>query len=197
MATHMRIVWAFLCLALLTGGFAPVAQADARGGSGTVTTFGVGPVYFNISGPRDVGAFAGNPDRIVYQDQYGNASNLAHSTYAIWEFRYPAGGYTYYSFYYGQEGWLLAEFDTTLERFHTVRGTRVGMTYAQARRRENRPFAHGCIDSGFWRFHIGAYGHLYSMVVGVNPGQRVHALHAFGPTPLPRCKPLPVELTFT
>lgn len=182
---HMRILCAFLSLALLTGGFVLVAQADANGGSGTVTTFNVGPVYFNSSGPENVVAFAGNPDRIVYQDQYGNPSNFANSTYAILEYSYPAGGYTHYSFYWDGQEWLLEQFDTTLERFHTVRGTRVGMTYAEARRRENRPYGSECIDGGFWRFHTDDYGQLYSMVVGVNPGQRVHALHAFGPNPLP------------
>jgi hypothetical protein len=48
-----------------------VAEADARGGSGTVTTFGVGPLTFDVSGLGDVAAFAGEPDKIVYQDNQG------------------------------------------------------------------------------------------------------------------------------
>jgi hypothetical protein len=57
------------------------------------------------------------------------------------------------------------------------------MSYAQAKRKENRRWSGGCWDSGFWRFHK-LDGSNYAMVVAVNNGQRVHALHAFGPHPL-------------
>jgi hypothetical protein len=132
-------------------------------------------------------SWAGNPDRIVYWDQSGSPTRVSYgdAAFAIAQYHYPANGYTWYDFYWDGSEWLLGEFDTTLERFHTERGTRVGMSYSEARRRENRPRGGGCIDSGFWRFHYGADGGLYSMVIGVNRGQRVHALHAYGPNALP------------
>lgn len=68
-------------------------------------------------------------------------------------------------------------------RFHTIRGTRVGMTYAEAKRREPRPWPAGCWNSRVRRQHQVA-GSWYAVVGGVYKGKRVHALHAFGPHPL-------------
>jgi hypothetical protein len=179
---QLRSVLATLVLAL-----AVAAPAAARGGGGTVTTFGVGPLSFDLSTSNDVLSWAGNPDRIVYWDQNGSPTRVSYgnAAFAIAQYNYAAHGYISYGFYWDGSEWLLGEFDTTLERFHDERGTRVGMSYGEARRRENRPLAGGCLDSGLWRFHYGADGELYSMVVGVNRGQRVHALHAYGPNPLP------------
>ena len=56
------------------------------------------------------------------------------------------------------------------------------MTYIQAKKRERAPYIHGCIDSGFWHFRDS---HRYDLVIGVNPGHRVHALHAAGPGTVP------------
>lgn len=158
--------------------------AAARGGSGTVSVDGVGPLLFDISSPSDLRDFAGRPDRVTFWDQNGAPTISANASWEIWQYHYPNHGYTWYSFNWDGSEWVLEEFDTTLERFHTARGTRVGMSYAEARRCEHRTFSGGCIDAGLW--HIRRQnGQLYSLVVGVNPGQPVHALHSFGPSPLP------------
>ena len=117
------------------------ASASARGGSGTVTTFGVGPLSLELSTSDDVFNWAGRADRVYYLDQYGSTVRLSSGTaaFAVMEYDYSAGGYTDYSLYWDGSSWIFGEFDTTIQRFHTERGTRVGMSYAEARRRENRP----------------------------------------------------------
>jgi hypothetical protein len=157
------------------------APAQAWGGGGTVTMFGVGPLKFDHSTPDDLAHFAGDPDTIVYWDQYGMPTNASNAEWAIAKYHYLGHHlYTWYSFWWDGADWVLEQFDTTLKRFHTDRGTRVGMTYAQAKHRENRPWSGGCIDVGLHRYRrVG--GDIYELLVGVDRGKHVHALHAMGP----------------
>jgi hypothetical protein len=169
----------------LAASLAVAAPADASwGGYGTVTTFGVGPLSFDYSGPSDVTAFAGKPDKVTYSDQYGVPTGAGNAEWALTEYHFPSHGYTAYDFWWDGSEWRLEEFDTTLQRFHTVRGTRVGMNYAEAKRREGRPWSGRCY-SGISHEHKrdGSY---YSLVVGVERGKRVYALYGFGPHP-PLC----------
>jgi hypothetical protein len=176
---------AIACVCIALGALcAPVvAQAANKGGSGEVTTSGVGPLRLNASSPAAVRAFAGQPDHVTYWDRYGVDTTSSKATWAIWDYRFSGGGYARYSFVRGARGWVFEQFDTTLKRFYTARATRVGMTYAQAAARERVRWSGGCIDSGFWHYRDG---YRFAVLVGVLPGARVHALHAIGPRP-PLC----------
>jgi hypothetical protein len=169
-------------LAALTATLIIVAPAAARGGGGTVTALGVGPLRFDYSTSDDVEAWAGSPDKVSYTDQYGAPTNPDNATYATEEFHYPGNGYTYYSFWWDGSEWLFEQFDTSLQRFQTIRGSKVGMSYGQARRREKVPWTSGCW-SGFRHDHQLA-GQSYEVLVDVYvQGKRVNALDAFGPHP--------------
>lgn len=173
-----RVAIALTAAVLLA--LAPQA-AQAKGGSGSVSTYGVGPLRLNVSGPNAARRFAGNPDHVKFFDENGNPSNLRNSVWAEWSYAFPAHGYVDIWFWWSGTSWLFEQFDTSLERFHTVRGTRVGMTYAQARARERIAFSPGCVDEGFWRTRGHGLNGYYAYLVGINPGQRVHALRALGP----------------
>ena len=165
-------------LTLLTGtGGAAQRGSFVKGGSGVVSTHGVGRQHFESSTPASIRAFAGRPDSIVYWNKLGQPTGRSHAVWQLWTYSFDGGGYARYSFHGGAGRWVFSRFDTDRKNFLTVRGTRVGMTYSQAKRRERVPFMGGCIDSGFWHFH----GQRYAYIVGVNRGQRVHALHAYGP----------------
>jgi hypothetical protein len=157
--------------------------AIAKGGSGKVSTYGVGPLRLNVSGPNAARRFAGKPDHVSFENLMGLPSVPAHAAWEDWTYHFPAHGYVDISFWWSGHAWLFEQFDTNLQRFHTARGTGVGMTYGQAAARERVPWSGGCTDSGFWHYRRH---YSYAYVVGVSAGQRVRALHATGPHP-PLC----------
>jgi hypothetical protein len=174
------ILTTMTCLTLLSPAGAATQRKFERGGSGVVTTYGVGGLHFEVANAAAVRAFAGRPDSVVYWNSQGIPTTRPSN--AVWEiFQYgsDSGSYATYSFHHTDGRWLFAQFDTNRKDFRTARGTRVGMTYAEAKTQERgAQYIAGCVDAGFWRFRDG---NRYALVVGVNPGQRVHALHAWGP----------------
>lgn len=153
-----------------------------RGGSGVVSTYGVGAHHFETTSPAVIRAFAGAPNSVQYLNRTGEPSAPRHAVWKIWTYSFAGGSYVQYSFHRSNGEWHFSEFNTNRTQFRTPGGTRVGMTYAQAKNREHAPYIDGCIDSGFWHFRDG---HRYDLVIGVNPGHRVHALHAAGPGTVP------------
>jgi hypothetical protein len=79
----MKQLWSVLATLVLA--LAVAAPAAARGGGGTVTTFGVGPLSFDLSTSNDVLSWAGNPDRIVYWDQNGSPTRVSYGNAAFGE----------------------------------------------------------------------------------------------------------------
>lgn len=152
------------------------------GGSGVVSTYGVGGHHFETTAPAGIKAFAGAPNSVQYLNRSGGSSGPKDAVWEIWTYRFTGGSYVQYSFHRSHGKWHFSEFDTTRKQFTTPGGTRVGTTYAQAKKRERAPYIQGCIDSGFWHFRDH---HRYDLVIGVNPGERVHALHAAGPGMVP------------
>jgi hypothetical protein len=165
-------------LALVPPTGAASKHSSVRGGSGVITTYGVGPHHFEVAKPAGIRAFAGGPNSIRYENKLGQPTDSRHAVWEIWTYRFAGGRYAYYSFHHGQSGWRFVAIDTNRTQFTTARGTRVGMSYAEAKKREDVSYLGGCIDAGFWHFRDG---HRYAVVVGVNRGQPVHALHAYGP----------------
>lgn len=155
---------------------------DARGGSGVVSTYGVSTHHFETTTPAGIRAFAGAPNVVAYLNRTGGSSGPKGAVWQIWTYQFAGGSYVQYAFHRSHAKWHFSEFNTTRKQFRTPGGTRVGMTYAQAKKREGAPYIQGCIDSGFWHFRDG---HRYELIIGVNPGQRVHALHAAGPGTVP------------
>jgi hypothetical protein len=142
----------------------------------------VGQQRFEIARPADIRAFAGTPNSIHYQNKLGEATGSKRAVWEIWTYRFGGGGYVYYGFHSAHGNWRFVEIQTNRQQFQTARGTRVGMSYAQAKQREDVPYTAGCIGSGFWHFRKG---HRYAVIVSVNPGQSVSGLAAYGPSPLP------------
>lgn len=162
------------------------ASADSsgvRGGSGVITTYGVGPHRFEVAHPRQIRVFAGRPNSRTYENKLGEPTTSRTAVWQIWRYSFSGGGYVYYSFHRSSGIWVFVEVDTNRTQFSTAHGTRVGMSYAEARMRDGGSYVHGCIDSGFWHFRDR---HRYAVIVGVARGQSVHALHAYGPG-LPLC----------
>jgi hypothetical protein len=182
----MKKLGAVLAALAATLVIAPAASAG-WGGGGTVTAFGVGPLEFDFSTSDDVAAWAGYPDKIVYWDEYGIPTSASNAHWEITQYHYPGHGYTWYSFVWDGSEWLFEQFDTSLQRFQSIRGTKVGMTYWQAQRNERVPWHAGCGPGGF--FHERKVdGQWYAVGVevdGPNPqSHRVTGLHAFGPQAL-------------
>lgn len=169
-------------LALVATAGAASRAISVRGGSGVVSTYGVAKHLFGTTQPKGVRSFAGKPSAVEYLNKYGQSTSRKHAVWETLSYTYAGGTYVAYSFHRSQHKWLFAQFDTTRNQFRTARGTRVGMTYAQAKQREHVPYMEGCIDSGFWHFRDGTR---YAIIVGVKPGHRVHALHAYGRWKLP------------
>ncbi len=175
--SRSRIALALSFVLLLLSATHPTA-ALAKGGYGLVTLNGVGPLSFDNSTDVDVRAWAGRPDKVQWSTDGFNDGML----WRTFIYRFPRGGVVEYSFYlYPGEGWYFEEFHTTLERFRTRRGTRVGMSYTQARRREGVPESGGCIGGGFWHHEANAG----LLVATDNARTRVIFLDAQGPEPLP------------
>jgi hypothetical protein len=115
------------------------AAAAAKGGSGVVTPFRVGPVTMNRSTAADARAFAGNPDRVFQCVCSGG-------TFKTFIYRFSGHGQTSYAFKQFPDGsWRLEGFDTNLQRFRSQRGTRVGMTVGQAQHHERLSYRSGCV----------------------------------------------------
>ena len=123
-----------------------LASANVRGGAGGVVgPDKVGPLRLNHSTRNAVLAYAGKPTSHFYLDKVG--STTANLRRAVWE-ELGYGSSTQYWVWRAHAGspWLFNGFFTTSRRWHTAAGTRVGMTSAQARRRERVRF-HGWLLS--------------------------------------------------
>jgi hypothetical protein len=180
-ALAASILTATAGLALVpTTGAASNRSRGVRGGSGVITTHGVGAQRFEVAQLAAIRAFAGNPNSIQYQNKLGEPTSSKHAVWEIWTYQFASAGYVAYSFHHSSGRWVFVEIDTNRQQFQTARGTRVGMSYAEAKKREGVSYTPGCIDSGFWHFRDQ---HRYAVVVGVDRGQPVHALHGFGPHP--------------
>jgi hypothetical protein len=180
MALTASMMTAVAGLALVSSSGAASNRSGAvRGGSGVITTFGVGLHRFEVARPAGIRAFAGKPDSVQYENRVGNPSGRRGAVWEIWTYRFSGGRYVYYSFHRTRGGsWLFVEIETNRTQFETARGTRVGMSYAEAKKREDVPYIGGCPDSGFWHFRDQ---HRYAVAVGVNPGHSVYDLDASGP----------------
>jgi hypothetical protein len=177
-AIAAAIITALAGLAMVSPTGAASNRGSLRGGSGVITTYGVGSQRFKVAHPASIRAFAGNPTSVSYENKQGQTTSRRHAVWQIWTYQHSGGGYVNYSFHRTRGSWVFVQIDTNRKQFKTARGTRVGMSYAEAKRREHAPYIHGCLDSGFWHFRDQ---HRYAVIVGVNPGQSVHALHAYGP----------------
>lgn len=159
------------------------------GAGGVVSGHSVGPLKMNLSGPRALMRWAGNPSEVEYLDADGGSTIASLATWV--ELFYNGASPTRsagttYVFWWSAKGWRLEQFSTTLARFRTPGGTRVGMSYAQAKARERVPDSGGCVASGFW--HESARGRPYfgyvvslSWAHNVLRNQRVNELVAVGP----------------
>jgi hypothetical protein len=175
------IITAAAGLAVLPATGTASNHGAVRGGSGVITTYGVGTHRFEVTHRAGIRAFAGTPNSIRYENKLGEPTGSRRAVWEIWTYQFASGGYVSYSFHHTLGTWVFVEIDTNRTQFSTARGTRVGMSYAEAKMREGVPYLPGCIDSGFWHFRDA---HRYAVVVGVNRHQPVHALHGYGPDPL-------------
>lgn len=155
-----------------------------RGGYGLVTLDGIGPrshgsqaLTFDESKPPALRAFAGRASRVIVSR--GAAVNF-QAAEQLWIYAFPRQGRVFCTFVWSKEAdaWLLEGFGTTLERFHTARGSKVGMSLANARRREHLRLVIGCLG-GLWRYrkHPPAL-----LILSIN-GIRVQSIEAYGPNP--------------
>lgn len=110
------------------------ATGATRGGSGRVTLYGVGPLQFGSSSPSDLMSFAGKPDRVIPLPGYTSPATSYSAEDRFYAF--PDHGVVEYYFVNPNGYWVLAGFDTTLQRFHTAHGTHTGMSRGSAERRE-------------------------------------------------------------
>jgi hypothetical protein len=160
--------------------------ASAKGGYGLVTFDGVGPlsggiqpVQFDGSIPSDLRAFAGKPDSVSVLSGISVNNQAAEE---LWTYTFPSGGRTYYTFVWSDSvgDWLLEGFQTTLQRFRTIHGTKVGISFAQAERREHVPWFNGC-HTGFEHVRRNP---LALVEIATDPNKtHVTGLAAYGPTP--------------
>jgi hypothetical protein len=113
-----------------------------NGGSGVVSTDGsVGSLKFGVSTQADVEAFAGPPQSTT------GASIPGFPAYTALEYLcgVPASLWNCQTTYYlNTSTGLLEGFGTTSPNFHTSRGTTVGMSAAEAQRREDNKGSDGC-----------------------------------------------------
>jgi hypothetical protein len=152
-----------------------VSPAFAKGGQGLVTAYHVGPLDIDTSSPPDVRGFAGPPDSTSF------FNNGAGTEFMIFEYRFPFNGFTAYTFAGdGSGGWTLEQFQTTLQRFRTAHGTRVGMSVREAERREHLPFRSGCYSGLIRRWQGGQFNLILESSLS-----RVGSLYAQGPNPPP------------
>ena len=108
-----------------------------------MTTYGVGTHHFEIARPPGIRAFAGNPSSVEYWNKYGERSGSRTARWEIWRYRFTGGGYVDYSFQRRSGRWFFVQFETNRKQFITARGTRVGMTYNEAKAREGGSYMGG------------------------------------------------------
>ena len=77
-------------LAMVPPTEAAAARSIVRGGSGVVSTYGVGTHHFEVARPPGIRAFAGNPSSVEYLNKVGARSNSRSATWEIWRYRYTA-----------------------------------------------------------------------------------------------------------
>lgn len=158
--------------------------APHSGGYGLVTTSGVGPrvngsqvLQFATDDQSDVRAFAGSPTHTSFLR--GPSVNF-QAPEEVWTYRRRVGGSTSYTFVWGSDGWSLEGFYTTSRKFSTPGGTRVGMSFTEAARREGVRPARGCL-TGLWHRSAHPRG---ALGVDINAiSKKVAALSAYGPHP--------------
>jgi hypothetical protein len=135
---------------VLVLGVDDAAAGVTRGGFGRVTLDGVGPLQFGTSEPSDLGSFAGRPDRVDSLPGYSSPTT-SYSAEDL-SYAFPNHGAVEYYFVNPNGYWVLAGFETTLQRFHTARGTHTGMALGTAERREGiRQTTDTCIGPSLLR----------------------------------------------
>jgi hypothetical protein len=89
---------------------------------------------------------------------------------------------TSYGFARFSGDWLFESFFTTSRRFSTHRGTRAGMTYAKARRREPgaRYSGEDCLPPRLWYWKEGGFL-LELILTAERPAGRIKGLDVNGP----------------
>jgi hypothetical protein len=88
-----------------------------------------------VSTTDDLRRFAGRPSRRNLLSGGTTSDGTGYSVEALF-YRFPANGSATYYFANSGPGWVLDGFETTLDRFRTAHGSRVGMPLAEAERRE-------------------------------------------------------------
>jgi hypothetical protein len=153
--------------------------AAVKGGSGVVSTAGVGSHRFDHATSATITAFAGKPDYIIYWNKREKPSSKRHAVWQIWIYSFRHRERVWYTFHLSHGKWLFTQFESQRRtQFHTVRGTREGMTYAQAQSHEGVAYKRECLASGFWHFRDKKR---YAYAAAVSPGARVRTFVAYGP----------------
>jgi hypothetical protein len=165
-----------------------LARAVVWGGAGGVVNgHRVGPLWMNRSSPTAVARWAGRPSSVEYVDSQSEPTSPKRASFAQTYYNGAASDNakgTVYTFWRSSSGWRLTEFYTTLQRFRTPGGTRVGMGYTQAAERERVHATGGCVAAGFWHStppHQPYFGYLASLSGANFTSGHVEALFAFGP----------------
>ena len=154
-------------------------SAAVRGGSGVVSTSGVGSHHFERASINSITAFAGKPDDIIYWNKHEKSVHRRKAVWQIWVYSFRHRAFVWYTFHLHRGKWVFVQFESQRRtQFHTVRGTREGMTYSQAGSHEGVPYTRTCLASGFWHYRDGKK---YAYVAAVNPGRRVRIFAAYGP----------------
>jgi hypothetical protein len=135
----------------------------------------VGPLRIHLAGRDDVRAFAGRPDRIFDLSDLGKPR-------VLWRYRFRGGRQTTYELVQVDGNWRFEGFFTSTRRFRTRRGTTVGMSWGEARRRERgAAYAHaGCLPPRLWYFKEGGFK-LQLFLSAERPQGRVTGLQVPGP----------------
>jgi hypothetical protein len=153
--------------------------AYATGGSGKVGPLLVGPLRVHQATDEDVREWAGKPSRVWTLSEPGRQD------YRFWRYRHSQGRRTTYGFARAGGDWLLEEFFTTSRRFSTRRGTKAGMPYVKARRREPgaRYVGADCLPPRLRYFKEGGFL-LELFLAAERPAARVEGLSVSGPLAL-------------
>jgi hypothetical protein len=167
-------------LACLPQTVAAAQRGDTvRGGSGVVSTYGVGSHHFEKATTATITAFAGKPAYVIYWNKREKPSGQRRAVWQIWVYSFRHRARVWYTFHRSHGKWLFTQFESERRaQFVTTRGTHEGMTYSQAHRHERVPYTSGCLASGFWHFRDGQR---YAYAAAVSPGRRVHIFVAYGP----------------
>jgi hypothetical protein len=151
---------------------APASAAPVPGGSGTVTPSGqAGSLQINSSGLAEVLAFAGQPAAQTVARGHGGRLYDAlgyrcDSTRQGIEAPVGAKNYCETAFYVDVRTNTLEQFFTTSGRYRDDHGVHVGMSTAEADRREHRAAIIGCAEGMALR-----HGHS-ALVIAMSGGHR-------------------------